>query len=250
MIRKFRAIVETPIEPEDHNVLWYYQGNILYFGNESWEPLLDIDASEIVYENEDDPSITTIKEALDKLLYEPLVIKKFNLIQGGTHERGVIISTLDFSWEYNKSKLRSQTINGTSISSDLRNVSFDTNIDSNSTFTLIANDGKTTARATSDIRFTEFIYYGTKLESTEIKRLKIQPNISTITIVAGTKEYIWIFIPKSTGYTKIWHNNVDSTEDFIKVSDYVYTADTNAKVLGTLYVSKNHSLNDVTLKFT
>lgn len=80
-----------------------------------------------------------------------------------------------------------------------------------------------------------------------LRRYKI--NSSGITITANANEYIWVFIPRSTGYTKLWHNNVDSTDDFV-YKPINFDTDTNLSVAGTFYVSKNHSLNSVTLKFT
>ena len=86
-------------------------------------------------------------------------------------------------------------------------------------------------------------------EVSDNNRLKINPASAGINITANANEYIWIFIPRSAGYTKLWHNNVDSTDDFIYTpTDFV--TDTNLSVAGTLYVSKNHSLNNVILKFT
>ena len=101
-MRKFRAIVETNIEPEDHNVLWYWKGKLLYWGNDAWEPFLLVDAIEIPYKTEEDKSITTVQGALDKLLYVVPEVISFTLNEAGTYERGTIISTLNFSWDYNK----------------------------------------------------------------------------------------------------------------------------------------------------
>lgn len=36
-MRKFRAIVETNKEPEDHEVLWYYKKVLYYYHNDGWE---------------------------------------------------------------------------------------------------------------------------------------------------------------------------------------------------------------------
>lgn len=249
MIRKFRAIVESIKEPEDHEVLWYYQGNLYYFGKNAWEPFLNLDASEISYISEEDSSISNIKEALDKLMYVTPIIKSFRLAQSGTYEKGLTINKLDFSWQYNKNKIKEQSLNNINLPIDLREITLQRTVYSNMSFVLKMNDGTTETSATTSIRFIEYIYYGTKLNDTNVKKLKVSPSAGGLTITANKNEYIWIFIPKSSGFTKIWNNNVDSTDDFNR-EEYTYTADTNAKVVGTLYTSKNHSLNEVILKFT
>lgn len=51
-MRKFRAIVQTPKEPQDHEVLWYWKGNLLYWNNGGWEPFhTNIKASDIKFES-------------------------------------------------------------------------------------------------------------------------------------------------------------------------------------------------------
>lgn len=68
-MRKFRAIVQTRKEPQDHEVLWYWKGKVLFWNNNGWEPFYLTDASEVLYKFND---ILTVKEALDKLLQYPV----------------------------------------------------------------------------------------------------------------------------------------------------------------------------------
>ena len=42
-MRRFRTIIQTPSEPQDHQVLWYHEGKLLYFENGAWIPLLSTD---------------------------------------------------------------------------------------------------------------------------------------------------------------------------------------------------------------
>lgn len=249
-MRRFRAIIETQIEPEDHEVLWYYKGKLLYWGNESWEPFLLVDAIEIPYETEEDESITTVQEALNKLLYVFPKISSFTLKQSGTYENGSTISTLDFSWDYNKNLIKEQKLDNTPIPPTIRQARLNRDIKVNSVFTLWCSDGTNTATATTSIKFVNYMYYGTQsADGTSLKRSKLNPSAGSFTVVANAGEYIWIFIPKSSGLTKIWHNNVDSTDDFVK-EEIGFLTDTGLNIQGTFYVSKNHSLNSVTLKFT
>lgn len=254
MIRRFRAIIESTTEPEDHEILWYNKGDLFYWEHHKWKPFLDFDATEISYINDEDTSISTIGEALDKLLYVFPVIKNFTLKQSGTYERGFTINNLDFSWQYNKNIIKEQSLNclGSTIKLpiEVRDYSLNKTITTNTSFILEMSDGKNTTSATKNINFIEYIYYGTKLKNNEnTKKLKISPANKGLTITAKTNEYIWIFIPKSAGFTKIWYNNVDSTDDFT-YKNHTYTSDTNIQVEGILYTSKNHSLNEVALKFT
>lgn len=247
-MRRFRAIIETHIEPKDHKVLWYYKGKLLYWGNDVWEPFLPVDA--IPYETEEDENISTVQDALDKLLYVTPRIVSFTLKQAGTYENGSTISTLDFSWSYNKKLIRSQKLNDVVIPPTIRQAKLNRDIKTNSTFILWGNDGTNTVTASTSIRFVNYMYYGTQdAEGTSLKRNKLNPSVGGFTVAANAGEYIWIFLPKSSGLSKIWHNNVDSTDDFIK-EEMSFLTDTGLSIPGTFYVSKNHSLNSVTLKFT
>lgn len=78
-------------------------------------------------------------------------------------------------------------------------------------------DGTNTATASTSIKFVDYIYYGCSIDSELhgiISRLKVNPSAAGINVTANAGQYIWIFIPKSAGFTKLWHNNTDSTDDF------------------------------------
>ncbi len=249
-MRRFRAIIETHIEPEDHEVLWYYKGKLLYWGNDAWEPFLLVDAIEIPYSTEEDESISTVQEALDKLLYVTPKISSFTLKQAGTYENGSVISTLDFSWSYNKKLIRTQRLDDIAIPPSVRMAKLNRDITKNTTFTLYASDGTNTVSASTSIRFVNYMYFGTvDSKGNSTKKGKLNPSVGGLTVVANAGEYIWIFLPESSGLTKIWHNNVDSTDDFMR-SKVNFSTDTGLTIPGTFYISKNHSLNSVTLKFT
>lgn len=63
-MRKFRAIVQTPIEPQDKEVLWYWKGELLYWNNYCWEPFhTKFRAEEVFFENGDN-----LEDILRKLL--------------------------------------------------------------------------------------------------------------------------------------------------------------------------------------
>ena len=248
-MRKFRAIVQSSIEPQDHEVIWQWNGKLLYW-NDGWEPLHTLDTSEIAYEYEEAEGVENVAQALDKLLYVTPKITSFTLRQSGTYENGATIPSQDFIWSYNKKLIREQTINDMKIiPPTVRSLHTENPIKANTTFNLWASDGTNEVTASTSVRFVNYLYYGTSKGEESLRRLKINPSEGGISITAGKDEYIWIFIPKTAGYTKIWHNNVDSTDDF-RYEPVKFHTDTGLDIDGMFYISKNHSLNAVTLKFT
>lgn len=248
-MRKFRAIVQSSIEPQDHEVIWQWNGKLLYW-NDGWEPLHTLDASEIAYEYEEAEGVENVAQALDKLLYVTPKITSFTLRQSGTYENGITIPVQDFTWSYNKKLIREQTINGMKIAPPtVRSLHTEKPIKANTTFNLWASDGTNEVTASTSVRFVNYIYYGTSKDEESLRRLKVNPSAGGISITAGKDEYIWIFIPRTAGYTKIWHNNVDSTDDF-RYESVKFHTDTELDIDGIFYISKSHSLNAVTLKFT
>lgn len=67
MIRKFRAIVQSNIEPEDHEVIWLVKGKLLYW-NDGWEILCTLDISDIIYEHSSLKEVKNVKQALDTII--------------------------------------------------------------------------------------------------------------------------------------------------------------------------------------
>lgn len=249
-MRKVRAIVESAIEPQDHEVIWYYKGKLLRYDNGGWQPFHTLDASEIAYSYEEAEGVETLEQALDMLLYVPPKISSFVLKQAGTYEAGASIDTQEYSWSYNKKTMKNQSLNNMALPINVRSARLSNKITKNTTFTLWADDGTNEVTAQTSIKFVNYMYWGTQASDGTVKsRYKANPSAAGLTVEVGSGEYAWIFLPKSCGYTKIWYNNVDSTTDFISKSTK-FNTDTGLSVEGTLYVSKNHSLNSVTLKFT
>lgn len=250
MIRKFRAVVQTSKEPQDKEVLWFWKGKVLYWDNGRWQPFHLIDAFEVAYEYEEVPGVDTVQKALDKLLYVTPEVTNFTLSQAGEYENGVTISNLDFSWGYNKELIRKQRLDGIDLPESVRRMSMEKEVNTNTSFTLWASDGTNEVTSTASITFVNYIYYGVmSSEGQIIRKLKVSPAAEGISVVARPEEYIWIFIPRTAGYTTLWHNNIDSTDAFVS-TPITFDTDTNLSIAGTLYVSKHHSLNRVTLKFT
>ena len=68
MIRKLRGIVQSNIEPKDHEVMWQYKGRLYYYNNGDWELLDTPTPSDIEYESPEDGKTYTLQEILNKLV--------------------------------------------------------------------------------------------------------------------------------------------------------------------------------------
>ena len=67
MIRKFRAIVQSNVQPEDHEVIGLVRGKLLYWDN-GWEILCTLDSSDIIYEHGSLKEVKNVKQALDTII--------------------------------------------------------------------------------------------------------------------------------------------------------------------------------------
>lgn len=90
MIRKFRAIVQSNVEPEDHEVIWLVRGKLLYWDN-GWEILCTLDISDIIYEHGSLKEVKNVKQALDTIIENARDLKEtvdlHSVIIGDVEER-------------------------------------------------------------------------------------------------------------------------------------------------------------------
>ncbi len=251
-MRRFRAIVESIKEPTDHNVIWRRDDNLFFWEDGYWVPLEQeeppLSAEDIPYEVEGYDDIKTVLDALNKLLYVAPKITSFTLKQSGIYEKGSVVKQLDFSWSYNKPTIKQQKLNNVPIPPEIRKAATTKDIKSNTTFTLWASDGTNAVTSSTSIQFKEYIYYGVQDSGgTILSKRKI--NGSKLSVTTNEGQHVWLFIPKSTGFTKIWFETFDSTSDFIQTPTKFHT-DTGIDVDGIMYVSKHPNLNSITLTFT
>ena len=66
MIRRFRAIIQTNKEPEDHEVIWKKGHKLLYWNN-GWRPIYEFEASEIIYESKDTGEEISLEDAVNEV---------------------------------------------------------------------------------------------------------------------------------------------------------------------------------------
>ena len=201
------------------------------------------------YTNSDNPSISTVGEALDQLLYKELTIK--SKVTPSIAERGEIIPEVEFSWEYNKNTI-SQKLDNIDISPDTRSITL-SNVRQTISKSLWATDGKSTKTTTMAIQFKLASYYGvsnkTTLTSDDIinsftRDLNFQKG-SSVTITAQDNQYIYFMLPKSMGQVQFYVGGFEGGFQVVD-SNFQFTKNgtTNSYIL---YRSDNLGLGTTTI---
>lgn len=80
-MRKFRAIIQTNIEPEDQEVLWYYKKTLKYYSDGSWRQFIIQDTDTIPIKDERLPNINNLTTMLDYLLKESTDFRIVNTLE-------------------------------------------------------------------------------------------------------------------------------------------------------------------------
>lgn len=153
------------------------------------------------YTNIDNPSITTVGEALDQLLYKEMQIT--TKVTPNVGEIGETISEVIFSWDYNKA-ITQQTFDSSSLELNVRSKTL-TNVNATTSKTLAASDGRNTKTAVMQITFKLASYYGvsniTSLTSQNIidtftRDFDFKKG-SSVTLTASQGQYIYFMLPQS-----------------------------------------------------
>ena len=201
------------------------------------------------YTNSDNPSISTVGEALDQLLYKELTIK--SKVTPNIAERGEIIPEVEVSWEYNKNII-SQKLDNIDISPDIRSITL-SNIRQTISKSLWATDGKSTKTTTMAIQFKLASYYGvsnkTTITSDDIinsftRDFNFQKG-SSVTITAQDNQYIYFMLPKSMGQVQFYVGGFEGGFQVVD-SNFQFTKNgaTNRYIL---YRSDNPGLGTTTI---
>lgn len=163
-----------------------------------------VNINKIPYSSPAYANISTVKDALDKLLYFDLTIS-LSSDKGTTVEKGTTLSNVGFRWTYNKSVV-SQAFNGVNLDSSIRNYTFTGSFNSNKTFTLSANDGEKNFSKSISFNFLNGRYWGvsqaTDYDSAFILSLSKELSSSrakTFTVNCGEGQHIFYCIPTSFG---------------------------------------------------
>jgi hypothetical protein len=203
------------------------------------------------YTNPISETITDYKSALDYLLYYDLVISLSSNQSQTVLEMGSVITSITFTWSYNKNIL-SQIFNGIPLNSSLRSYTYTTELSSNKTFNLVATDERKSFSKSISFYFRYGRYWGVSTSPTLDSRgiLGLSKELSTgkgktFTVNADTNQYIYYCYPSS------WGTSTFSVGGFVGGFELLGTIDfTNVKGNTTsyyVYRSSNHSLGNTTV---
>ena len=205
-------------------------------------------------------SSTNVEEALNKLISDYYYVKpsinSFTATpNGGIFEVGHVVSApITFNWNYNKD-ITTQTLTGCTLADEtVRTATYDTDISSNKTFTLQANDGKNNVSKNISYSFTNKVWYGSAAEGTYddtfilgLANGKLQTNKNgTYTVTVADREYFFIAMPQS-------YNNADKlvgaiggfSTEFGKVATVNHTNVSGYATNYNIYKSTNASLGAI-----
>lgn len=190
-------------------------------------------AEDVTYNNPNYSELISVDLALDKILdklyYVKPSITSFNMSPSTTqYEKGQTVSSLSFTWSYNKN-ITSQSLSNCNITLSDREATYSTPITSNKSFTLTCSDGENTASASKNITFFDKLYWGSKAEGTINSAfiLSLSDNkfatakAGTYSMTVATGEYGYIAMPTSFGVlSSVWIGGFEATVDDMGEIDF------------------------------
>ena len=202
----------------------------------------------------------TVEEALNKLIADfyyvaPSITSFTASPAGGTYEIGSTVKApITFNWSYNKD-ITTQTLTDCPLADEtVRTATYNTDISSNKTFTLQANDGKNNVSKNISYSFTNKVWYGSASEGTYddafilgLSTGKLQTSKSgTYTVTVADREYFFIAMPQN-------YNNADKLvgkiggfeTEFSKVATLNHTNASGYATNYNVYKSTNASLGAI-----
>jgi len=175
-------------------------------------------------------------------------ITSFNISPSMAQKGSSVNVTL--SWNYNK-EISSQTINGATLSSSLRQTTY-SNVNSNSTYTLIGKSGEDTSTQSVSINFCNGIYYGKSSSTTynsdfinSFTKILSDSKEHTVTVNAGIGEYIYYCLPTRLGVPQFTVGGFSG--GFNKVSSISFTNSSGYSESYDIYKSTNANLGNTTI---
>ena len=202
----------------------------------------------------------TVEEALNKLISDfyyvaPSVTSFTASPAGGTYEIGSTVKApITFNWAYNKDIVTQTLTDCTLADETVRTATYNTDISSNKTFTLQANDGKNNVSKNISYSFTNKVWYGSASEGTYddafilgLSTGKLQTSKSgTYTVTVADREYFFIAMPQN-------YNNADKLvgkiggfeTEFSKVATLNHTNASGYATNYNVYKSTNASLGAI-----
>ena len=219
----------------------------------------DCTADAVSYVN-DTVGSATVEEALNKLISDyyyvaPSVTAFTASPGGGTYEIGTTITApITFNWSYNKD-ITTQTLTDCTLADEtVRTATYNTDISSNKTFTLTANDGKNNVSKNISYSFTNKVWYGSAAEGTYddafilgLSNGKLQTNKNgTYTVTVADREYFFIAMPQSYNNNDVLVGTIGGfSTEFGKVATLSHTNTSGYATNYNIYKSTNHSLGAI-----
>ena len=163
------------------------------------------DADSVTYTTSADPSVVSVADALDKLLYVAPNIT--SLSGGGSYEIGSTVAGVHLAWSINKAVTSQSLNNGIgALAVDARTYDYAPDITSNITFTLTVSDGQTNDVASTSVQFLRKRYWGASasasLDNAGILALSSELTSSknkSVTYDCTGGKYPYFCYPKSFG---------------------------------------------------
>lgn len=199
---------------------------------------------QILYSNKAYPNITTLEQALDVALYQDITISV--KISPSVAESGDSIENVLLTWSYNKSNIKQQAIDNTTIDPNIRQLELEGPIVSSTTKKVDGSDGTKTVTGQATLNFYPGIYYGSGISQPPIQSMEkvLLPSRSCrITVNAEQNEYIWILLPINYGDPTFTVGGFSG--GFQKVGSTSYKI-TNYNI----WRSDNHSLGNTTINIS
>ena len=195
-----------------------------------WQPVLH-NVEGISYESPHDENIDNVKKALDDLYdiayYTALEITSFTATPaGGVFEVGTTISAPTFNWSYNNTNVMNQELTDCTLATtETRSASYGSDISSDKTFTLEAEDKRASVASKSiSYKFVKPYYVGESatniLDDTSVTALtkKIVVKGTQTVSYATSQSYMVFAYPSSYGTIKkvIDQNGFNVTSSFVQ----------------------------------
>lgn len=204
----------------------------------------DLTAEQVSYTNYDYPNLENVKKALDELLHKDLTVQ----IQAtpSSAEKGDTVNQVTFTWNYNKSNILYQQLNGQNIDVNLRTYTINKSITNNISYSITGTDGVQQVTAVASLIFYYGIYYINSITQPLFENCKktLSNSLSgSYTVDAKDNEYIWFLIPTALGTPTF-------TVGIFSGGFYKYAETTYKNISYNIYRSDNHSLGKTTINLS
>ena len=212
--------------------------------------LNNLNAGSVRYTTSADESIVTIQDALDKLLYIPLTINLSSNVST-TLEKGYTVNNISFSWSYNKN-IVSQKFNNIDLDTSIRKYEYDLPFNSNKSFKLEANDGKSNFNKSIGFSFLNGRYWGVSSSNNynsnfilNLSKELVENKSKTFTVNCGENQYIFYCVPSRLGTCSFKVGGFEG--GFNKVSTIQFTNSNGYTENYDIYKSTNSNLGNTTV---